>query len=99
MHMHSECYLLALYCLQVSEVNREGYPRPFFADGCHGNTKMLMPAKFHFNAFYGLQFWEVKNSFLVKKCPRPFFVHGCHGNAEIHIHTKFHFHALHGLQV
>ena len=45
----------------------------FFVDGCHGNTNMHMPAKFHLNAFHGLQVWEVKKSFLVKKCLRPFF--------------------------
>ena len=48
-----EMHLLALYSLQG---NREGYPRPFFVDGFNGNTKMHMPAaKFHLNAFHGLQ--------------------------------------------
>ena len=55
MHMHSECHVFALYSSQVLEVKREECPRPFFVDSYHGNTKMLMPAKFHLNAFYGLQ--------------------------------------------
>ena len=53
-------------------MNREGYPRPFFVDGCHGNTEMHMPAKFHLIAFHGSQVREEKKSFLVKKCLRPF---------------------------
>ena len=49
MHMHFKRHLLALYR------NREGSPRPFFVDGCHGNTEMHAPAKFHLDAFHGLQ--------------------------------------------
>ena len=53
-------------------MNREGRPRSVFIDGCHGSTEMHTPAKFHLNAFHGLQVREVKKSFLVKKCLRPF---------------------------
>ena len=31
-------------------------------DGCHGNTEMHRPAKFHLNAFHGLQVQVVKRS-------------------------------------
>ena len=38
---------------------------PFFVDGCHRNTKMLMPAKFHLR-FASLRSKEV---FFVQKVP------------------------------
>ena len=42
---------------------------PFLVDGCHGNTKMLMSAKFH------LRFASLRNEevFFVQKVPEAIF--------------------------
>ena len=51
---------------------REKCLRSFLVHGRHGNAEMHMHSDCHLLVLYSLQVWEVKKSFLVKKCLRLF---------------------------
>ena len=53
-------------------MNREGCTRSVFIDGCHGNTEMYTPAKFHLNAFHWFTSLRSEEVFLGQKVPEAF---------------------------
>ena len=59
------CTCVQILPLRFASLRREdvveNFLRLFFVDGCHGNAKIHMCIKFHFDALYGDQVREVKN--------------------------------------